>query len=30
MSAHGVQDEDKSYDKLLNRLSVESKMQIEG
>jgi len=29
-SAHSVQDEDQSYDKLLNRLSAESKMQIEG
>ena len=30
MSAHGVQDEDESYDKLLNRLSAESEMRIEG
>ena len=30
MSAHSVQDEDESYDKLLNQLSAESKMRIEG
>jgi len=29
-SAHGVQDEDESYDELLNQLSAESKMRIKG
>jgi len=30
MSVHGVQDEDESYDKLLNQLSAESQMRIKG